>query len=111
MKISANLAEEVSTGVKIFYLKRDLALASISGDTKEYKQLYKEFAKVSVQNFELMKKVKFPQVTLPVFSLPGLNLIKTSLSYFFSRKTPDEKLLAKMLKKDKIKTKYFSKVA
>ena len=87
------------------------AKKTISGNSREYKQLYREFAKIGVQDFGLVKRVKFPKITVPVFSLPGLNMIKTSLLYLFSRKTPEEKLLAKMFKEDKLKTKYLSKIA
>lgn len=90
-------------------LKAETAWATVTGDYKGFKQAAKEFAKEAVQDFEAAKAAKGPSIkNVPLFSKTGLKMAKVWLLNKFRIKTPEEKMLKKLIKEDALKEKLFS---
>lgn len=78
-------------------LKSDYAFSLLMGDYKGFKNAYKQYAKLAVDNFEIASHLESPvKGKIPLFSKPGLKIIKCMLFNAFRIKTPEEKLLKKM---------------
>ena len=121
---------------KIRDLRSDMVSAVYRGNYKEYKSALKEHAKLAVDNFELTKEVKSPNLNVPIFkpvklpffkkvrlmgyignsptydyvprkiyvpSKQALRMAKVWFLDLFRVKTPEEKLLKKMVKQEKLK--------
>lgn len=101
MKISA-----ISPTVKILSdLKTKKLISAISGNYKEYKETSKQFATIAVKDFKAAKEAPCPSIkNVPLFSKVGLKMAKVWFLNLFRIKTPDEKLLKKMIEDDKAKT-------
>ena len=69
---------------------------------KQLAQL-KSDAKLAVDNFELSKSVKAPQINAPLFSKTGIRMAKVWFLNLFRIKTPEEKALKQMAKQAKLK--------
>lgn len=90
-------------------LKTDTILSSINGDYKSFKKAAKEFAIEAVQDFEAAKAAQAPIYhRISLFSKTGLRIAKVWLLNKFRIKTPEEKMLKKLMKEDAIKEKLFS---
>lgn len=77
-------------------LKNNMAYASVLGHYKEYKEAAKEYAKIGVQHFEDIRKLPSPKVTVPLFSRPGMRILKVMILNYFRIKTPEEKEFKKL---------------
>lgn len=77
-------------------LKNDMAYASVLGNYKEFKEAAKEYAKIGVQHFEEVRKLPSPKATVPLFSRPGMRMLKVMILNYFRIKTPEEKEFKKM---------------
>ncbi len=88
-------------------LRSDKIFNYVFGDYKGYKTAAKEFAKLSVENpesFKILQQTPAPKITVPMFSKPGLKMLKVWFLDKFRVKTPEEKALKKMCQRD-----YFEK--
>ena len=57
--------------------KWDAATSMVTGQCKQAKLAHQEFAKLAVENFELVPKIGSPlKGTFPLFSKVGLNILK-----------------------------------
>lgn len=101
IKISPDLTSPVAK--RIAQLKSDTAFSAVTGDYKGFKHAIKEYAKLAVDNFELSKNISSPSVKAPLFSKAGLRMAKVWFLNLFRIKTPEEKLLKKMAKQEKLK--------
>lgn len=88
---------------RIAQLKSDMVFSAALGNYKVFKQAIKEHAKLAVDNFELSKNISGPSVKAPLFSKAGLRMAKVWILNMFRIKTPEEKLLKKMAKQEKLK--------
>lgn len=77
---------------KIRQLKHNMAMSALLGDCNGFKNAKIELAKESLKNFEVAKKVKGTEVSVPLFSKYGFNMLKVRICNFFRIKTPEEKL-------------------
>lgn len=91
---------------KIVNLRKGLMFTQMTGDYTTFKTLHKEYADFGVKNFELLKSINFPEVSVPMFSREGLNMMKIMIKDMFRKKTPEEKLLIKLFKEERLKKKY-----
>ena len=91
---------------KLVELKRSLIFTQIIGDYSTYKIVHQEYADFGVKNFELLKSVNFPDVNVPLFSREGLNMMKIMVKEMFREKTPEEKLLTKLFREERLRTRY-----
>lgn len=90
-------------------LKADTIWSTVTGDYKGFKKAAKEFAKEAVQDFEAAKAVQVPLYNkVSIFSKTGLKMFKIWLLNKLRIKTPEEKLLKKLMKEDALKEKMFS---
>ena len=103
IKISHDLASPVAN--RIAKLKSDMVFSAAAGNYKVFKHAIKEHAKLAVDNFELSKNLSTPSVKAPLFSKTGLRIAKVWFLNMFRIKTPEEKLLKKMAKQEKLKQK------
>lgn len=81
------------------------------GDYKAYKQSAKDFAKIAVENpleFRALQQTPAPKVTVPLFSSMGFKMLKIWFLEKFRIKSPEEKLLKKMVKRDLYKGKFLN---
>ncbi len=101
IKILPDMSSPVAK--RITKLKSDMVFSAISGDYKVFKQSIKEHAKLAVDNFELSKNISGPSVKVPLFSKAGLRMAKVWFLNLLRIKTPEEKLLKKMAKQEKLK--------
>ncbi len=88
---------------RIVQLKSDMAFSAAVGNYKVFKQAIKEHAKLAVDNFELAKTIPSPSIKAPLFSKTGLRMAKVWFLNLLRIKTPEEKLLKKMAKQEKLK--------
>lgn len=90
-------------------LKTETIWSTVTGDYKGFKKAAKEFAKEAIQDFEAAKAAKVPYIqNVPLFSKTGLKMAKVWFLNKFRIKTPEEKMLKKMMKEDALKEKMFS---
>ncbi len=101
IKVSPDITSPVAK--RIAQLKAEIVFSAATGDYKVFKTAMKEHAKLAVDNFELSKYVSAPKVKAPLFSKTGLKLAKVWFLNLFRIKTPEEKLLKKMAKQEKLK--------
>ena len=84
----------------------DTILLSMYGRYKDYVACHKELASKAVKNFDEYLDYARINIRVPLFSKEGLNILSVAIKDKFRRKTPDEKLLKKMLFEQKIRQKY-----
>ena len=111
VKISIDLASPVTK--RLIQLKSDLVFSAATGNYKGFKNAVKEHAKLAVDNFELSKSIKAPEIKAPLFSKTGIRMAKVWFLNLFRVKTPEEKALKQMAKQEKLKReaqKYMSNV-
>lgn len=84
-------------------LKAEIAFSAAAGDYKNFKTAMKEHAKLTVNNFELSKYIAGPKIKAPLFTKTGWQMAKVWFLNLFRIKTPEEKLLKKMAKQEKLK--------
>ncbi len=101
VKISPDLTSPVAK--KLAQLKSDLVFSAATGNYKEFKNAMKAHAKLAVDNFELSKSVKAPEIKAPLFSKTGIRMAKVCFLNLFRVKTPEEKALKQMAKQEKLK--------
>jgi len=88
-------------------LKNDKLLSLMTGDYRGYKKGCQDFAREAIKDFEVTKTLKGTQVVnIPLFSKAGLKALKVIVRKLFSIDSPDEKMLKKMLEKEKLARKY-----
>ena len=86
--------------------KRDVIISSIIGDSKAYAQNHKILAEMAVKHFDEFNSVRIQKISVPLFSYEGFNMLKVMIKDIFRKKTPEEKLLKKMIYKSKVKNYY-----
>ena len=86
---------------KLTRLRNRVVYSVVEGSFKKYKTAAKECAKYTLENYELAKKTKSPQLKAPIFSEVGLNMMKIWFLNLFRKKSPEEKALRKMQKEEK----------
>ena len=86
-------------------LKTSMAIDSMLGNFKKFRNAKKEYASIAIQDFQTIKNIPSPQVTVPLFSKTGLNMLYVAIRNFFSIKTPEEKLLKQMSAEEKARQK------
>lgn len=92
---------------RLAQLKSEKMLSVLTGDYKGYKQAAKDYAKLAVKNFDEVKDLPVqPKVTVPLFSKAGFRMAKVWFLEKFRIKTPEEKQLAKIAKREELKKKY-----
>ena len=91
---------------KISQLRTNMTYSAAMGDYNGFKEASKAYAKEAIKNFGVLKKIKSPQITAPLFSKIGFNIMKVMVLNFFRKKTPAEKQLAKLAELQKIKKKF-----
>lgn len=101
IKISPDLSSPVAK--KLAQLKSDLVFSAATGNYKGFKNAMKAHAKLAVDNFELSKSVKAPEIKAPLFSKTGIKMAKVWFLNLFRIKTPEEKALKQMAKQEKLK--------
>lgn len=91
---------------KIAQLKSDIVFSSVLGDYKGFKTAVKEHAKLAVENFELSKSIPAPSMKVPLFSKAGLNMgLNMAKVWFLNKfriKTPAEKQLKQLAKREAV---------
>ena len=87
---------------KIAQLKSDIVFSSVLGDYKGFKTAVKEHAQLAVENFELSKSIPAPSMKVPLFSKAGLNMAKVWFLNKFRIKTPAEKQLKQLAKREAV---------
>jgi len=93
-------------------LRTQKMLNQISGDYKAYKKSAKQFAKLAVENPDAFREFMHtpkPEVRLPLFSKPGLRMLKIWFCEKFRIKTPEEKALKKFAQREFYEQKYINK--
>ena len=88
---------------QLSYLRKEVVYSALGGNYKNFKVATKEHAKLAVNNYDIAKQVKSPKITVPIFSKYGFNLLKVMVLNFFRKKSPEENLLRKIAKEEKIK--------
>lgn len=88
------------TTAHLTQLRNSVVYSAIEGNFKKYKTAAKECAEYTLDNYELAKKTKAPQIKVPLFSRIGLNMMKIWFLNLFRNKSPAEKKLKKMLRSD-----------
>lgn len=84
---------------KFSQLKSNIGLSSLLGNYKDYKTARKEFASLAMNHFETSMTAPGAKIqNVPLFSKPGMNILKVIILDFFRKKTPAEKQYKKMLK-------------
>lgn len=101
IKISPDVTSPVAK--KLAQLKSDLVFSAATGNYKRFKTAAKEHAKLAVDNFELSKSVRAPQIKASLFSKTGMKIFKVWFLNLFRIKTPEEKLLKQMGRQEKLK--------
>lgn len=112
LNIQFNNMDSALRAAKLFELRKQITLSIFDGKFKQARANQKEFAKLAVQDFDTFVKVptfKFTNIPLKA----GISILRPILKFklfsMFSKKTPEEKELAKMYKdyvsKDKLKNK------
>ena len=86
---------------KLTQLRNRIVYSVVEGSFKKYKTAAKECAKYTLENYELAKKTKSPELKVPVFSNVGLNMMNIWFLNLFRKKSPEEKALRKMQKEEK----------
>ncbi len=81
-------------------LRNNVFYSAVEGNYKKYKTAAKECAKYTLENYELAKETKAPQIKAPLFSKVGLNMMKIWFLNLFRKKTPEEKALKKIAKEE-----------
>lgn len=74
-------------------VRNELVLSALEGNYAQYKKARIENAKLTLENFEVAKKIQSPSVQVPLFSVLGFRLLKFAFLDFFRTKTPEEKQL------------------
>lgn len=111
LKISPDITSPVAK--RLTQLKSEMVISSVTGNYKAFKSAIKEHAKLAVDNFELSKNLASPSVKAPLFSKIGLKMAKVWVLNLLRIKTPEEKLLKKMAKQERLKQeaqKYISNI-
>lgn len=90
---------------KLSSLKSDQVYSVAMGDYNGFKKASIDYAKLAVKNFELLPKTTSPSIKVPLFSKLGLKMAKVWLLNKFRVKTPEEKVLKKLVKEYKNKQK------
>ena len=89
---------------KMKKLKFEYSIDVITGNYKNAKKTYREFAKLAVDNYETAKVIgPAIQGNIPLFSKYGINALKYIIYNFFTKKTSEEKLLKKLSKENSIR--------
>ncbi len=88
---------------KVTQLRNEVVYSALEGNYKKYKTALKENAKYTVANYDAIKGMAGPQIKVPLFSKYGLKMLKVMFLNFFRVKTPEEKLLKEIIKKEKLK--------
>ena len=81
---------------RVKQLRNTMTYDALLGNYKSFKKAKQEYASLAVQDFQTTSQIKTPPVKVPLFSKMGLNMLYVAVRNFFSKKTPDEKLLKKM---------------
>ena len=95
----------VSSIKRVSYLRTSMAIDAVMGNYKTFKDARKEYASLAIKDIETVAKMPAPNLTAPLFSKWGFNMMYVRIREMFRRKTPDEKLLKKMAEEYKIKQK------
>lgn len=85
---------------RLAQLKTDIVISSVLGDYRGFKTAIKEHAKLAVENFEISKSIPIPSMKAPLFSRAGFNMAKVSFLNKFRIKTPAEKQLKQLAKRE-----------
>ena len=90
-------------------LRTSMTYDVMLGSYKAFKNAKKEYASLAVKDFQAVSQIKAPEVSVPLFSKLGLRFMFFAIREFFRIKTPDEKLLKKMVVeyKKQLKTENF----
>ena len=77
--------------------KWDMVTSMLTGEYKQAKLAHQQYAKLAVDNFELVPHSGSPlNGSIPVFSKMGFNIIKYFIYRLFTKRTPEEKKLEKL---------------
>lgn len=88
---------------KMYEYKFQHATNVLTGNVKEARRNYQEFAKLAVKDFEIAVQVPSPvKGSFPLFSKMGFNVVKYLLFNLFAKKTPEEQKLKKMFEEHKL---------
>ena len=86
--------------------KWDAITSMVAGECKQAKLAQQKYAKLAVDNFELVPHSGTPlKGSIPIFSKIGLNILKYLIYRLFTKKTPEEKklnIMAKLYKAGKL---------
>ncbi|MBQ7125698.1 hypothetical protein IJO12_01275 [bacterium] len=104
MKISS--VSKAPIKKQLYDTRINLFSAIMDGKYNEARQCQKEFAKIAVDNFDIAIQTPQPvKGSFPLFSKMGWKAVKFMIFKFFSKKTPEEKQLKKMLREYNEQTK------
>lgn len=87
---------------RVRVLRNSMFFEAMAGNYKGFKAAKKEYASLAVQDYETIRKLESPKISVPLFSQFGINMIYTRIMELFRCKTSDEKLLEKMWQNEKI---------
>jgi len=107
--MALSISQIKTCGERIFELRKQMTISTFLGDYKAYKKAKISYASETISNYDIAKQVKFPKVSVPLFSKMGFNAIKVAFFELFRRKTPDERKMAKLFEKEKIERNFFNK--
>lgn len=85
---------------RLAQLKTDIVISSVLGDYRCFKTAIKEHAKLAVENFEISKSIPIPSMKAPLFSRASFNMTKVWFLNKFRIKTPAEKQLKQLAKRE-----------
>ena len=95
MKVSSVAVNPIAE--KMRRLKWDHASNMLLGNAKKAKEIYREYAKLAVDNFEIATQIPSPiNGKTSLFSKTGLRLLKYIIYDKFTKSTPAEKKLKEM---------------
>lgn len=101
MKITYKSIDSAMNAAKMFELRKHASLSIISGKFKQARTAQKELAKAAVEDFETFKtlpNVRITNVPPKVWFPLLVKSLKFKIYNAFTKKTPEEKLLAKEYK-------------
>lgn len=87
---------------KMYEYKFQHATNVITGNVREARRNYQEFANLAIKNFDIAVQVPSPvKGTFPLFSKFGFNVVKYLFYNMFTKKTPEEQQLKRMFEEYK----------
>ncbi len=86
---------------KMFELRKMVSLSIMEGNFQNARIAQKEFAKTALEDFDTFKtlpNIKITNVPLREWLVLGFRSLEYKVYRFFTRKTPEEKAFAKVIK-------------